>query len=306
MRELGQPVRERARTRVLVLVAIVGLLAIAAVAGCSSSSDGQGTSSTPGTAAAAAGSADTGAASDAATQEPVTSGTCLEIGDPGSIQGLTCAWLANADAAICDRMTDKLLDELFSGSVEGCQLAIERVRPPDDKARVSFAAVTVDGDRASLEVDDAPGRSRYAVTFVRRDDAWLMDTISSIGRARAESDGATPAREPDPEAERAIKELALRWYRDVDPAVCDSMTDRMLEFGWEKKGAAGRASCRENIAAADPLVDVKVRRPLVNGDRARVTVVYTLDGDRLLDRLTLVRSGDEWLIDRVALIGFVP
>lgn len=273
-----------------------------ALAGCSSSSESVPTETGSTTAASTGASAP---AETIAVEELVASGTCKDVDGSGSFQELVCQWLADADSAVCDRMTQQLLDELFTGSVESCRLAIDSLTAADDRSAVSFDAATVDGDSASLEVDDGARQARYAVTFVRQDGSWLLDTIRSTGRSGGGSQAA-PARERDPAAERAIRELALRWYQDVDPAVCDSMTDAMLEFGWEKKGDAGRRSCRENIAAADPLVDVKVRRPLVNGDKARVTVVYTLDGDRLLDRLRLVRVDGRWLVDRVALVGFVP
>jgi len=81
------------------------------------------------------------------------------------------------------------------------------------------------------------------------------------------------------------------------------MTDAMLDYGWNKQGAAGRKACRKALEQASPVDDVVVRRPRITGATATVRVVYTLDDTRRIDRLSFVEQNGRWLIDGVKLQG---
>lgn len=205
-------------------------------------------------------------------------------------------------------MSDRLLSELFgsrgAAGLEGCREVLAGVAPADDRTLVGFEQPVLEEGRATLELTDASRRPelRYTFTFVRRDGRWAMDATEHVSTAPVEGPAVSPE---DAAAAGEIKELVELWYVEANPAVCEFMTAEMLDFGWGKTGAAGRDLCRTGLAQADPVGDVKVRRPRVNGDTARVEVVYTLDGERQFDRISLVRRDDEWLVDSVVLAGFV-
>jgi hypothetical protein len=99
--------------------------------------------------------------------------------------------------------------------------------------------------------------------------------------------------------EGALAELVVRWYRDADPAICDRLTDRLLESGWGEAGDPGRQECRATVAAADPLEGVEVEDVSVDRDAAEVVVGYTADGESRSDRLRFVRTTTGWQIDGV-------
>lgn len=238
-----------------------------------------------------------------------TGGSCAEELQPESVEGIACAWIADADPAVCESMSDRLLLELFgrqgAAGIEGCRETIGGVLAVDDKTLVSFEQpALVEEERAKLELTDASRspKLRYTFTFVRRDGRWALDATEHVGSAPAERPTVSPE---DAAAAGEIRELVEFWYAEANPAVCEFMTAEMLDFGWGKTGAAGRDLCRTNVAQAEPLENVKVRRPRVSGDTARVEVVYTLDGERQFDRISLIRRDDEWLIDSVVLAGFV-
>jgi hypothetical protein len=246
---------------------------------------------------------DTGGSELVALLEPVE-GTCAEELDTGSAQSLACRWIADADVAVCPSFTQGLLEELFGGSREGCEVTIGRLEPAEDKSAVVFEDVRKTDGGAAMTVRDRPRAATYELTFVFEDDSWKLDTVRTVRVSRSRE--RTETRKRDPKAETEIANLILRWYRDVDPSVCDSMTDEMLDFGWAKTGNAGRKLCKENVGKAEPLVDVTVRRPLVNGDKAKAKVLYTQGDERLIDEIRLVREDGAWLINTVRLTGFAP
>lgn len=100
-----------------------------------------------------------------------------------------------------------------------------------------------------------------------------------------------------------IADLARGWYEDADPAVCDHMTERMLDYGWGKTGDAGRAECRALVVKADPAVDVVVGAPSIDGDKATVEVTYGPADDRKADRLHFVLLDGSWNVDAVAVVA---
>jgi hypothetical protein len=253
------------------------------------------------------------------TQAPVettkptggTGGSCAEQLQPESVEAIACSWIADADPVACESMSDELLSTLFGRSgtagIESCEEQIADVRPADDKRLVGFEEPLLEGERATLAlIDQARSpKLRYTLTFVRRDGRWLIDASEHV---EAAPEGATTEPSVSPEDAAAageIKELVTVWYAEANPAVCDFMTDEMLEFGWGKTGDEGRELCRTNLEKADPQEHVSVRRPRVSGDTAEVEVEYGLDDERQFDRVSLVRRNDEWLVDGVVLAGFV-
>lgn len=105
-------------------------------------------------------------------------------------------------------------------------------------------------------------------------------------------------------AAAALEDVVRAWYEDADPAVCDHMTDGMLDFGWGATGEEGRAECRANLEAAEPAQDVAVKRARIGERRVTVEVSYATQGGTNVDRVTFVRRGEQWLINRVRLVGF--
>ena len=114
--------------------------------------------------------------------------------------------------------------------------------------------------------------------------------------------GEDPTAEPPEVAAGgdAIELLAVRWYAQADPGVCDEMTDPMLLLGWSATGADGRAACRTSIAEDDPVEDVVVGEASVDGDEGSVVVEFTLDGEPVRDIVRFRRVDDRWLIDGVS------
>jgi hypothetical protein len=100
-----------------------------------------------------------------------------------------------------------------------------------------------------------------------------------------------------------ITALARAWYQDADPAVCDHMTEKMLDDGWGKTGDAGRAECRALVEKADPPVDVVIGSPSIDDDKATVEVTYGPAEDRKIDRLHLVLVDGAWDVDAVAVVA---
>jgi hypothetical protein len=109
-----------------------------------------------------------------------------------------------------------------------------------------------------------------------------------------------------PADEAAVAEITAlvdAWYADADPAVCDLMTDALLDFGWGATGDAGRAKCRTSLEAADPVGGVQVGTPVISGTEAAVAVSYTLEGNEQRDGITLVEIDGTWWLDTVARTG---
>lgn len=117
-----------------------------------------------------------------------------------------------------------------------------------------------------------------------------------------------PAAEPPSEpaageqGAEALVALVRDWYAEADPGICDRLSDRLLERGWEAAGETGRAKCRASVGGAEPVEDVEIEPPEIAGDEARVVVAYTLDGERRADEVTFVRVDGVWLADGVALL----
>lgn len=278
--------------RWLCLTAVVAVAAFI-VAGCGAGNDSASKTGSRATATAAA--------------VLSASGTCADDLDSGSFPILACRWIANGDSGVCDLMTEALLNELWGGSRDGCRQAVSRVVPVKDAGAVTLSNVNETGDQGSLTLRDGGHQPivEYAMAFVKDGPTWRIDTIE---QKPVEPSGstATSAHETDPVAAQKIKNIVLQWYAGVDPGVCDLMTEPMLKYGWEKTGDAGLAACRKNIAAAKPVKNVKVREPLINGGKAKVSVVYTLDGARQIDQIRFLYQNGQWMIDGVKLKGFAP
>jgi hypothetical protein len=253
-------------------------------------------------------------AATAAQAEPrpgPLAGTCADDLPSGSMAAEVCLWVADFDPRVCERMTDRLLAERFGSpgadGVRSCEALIGR-RKAVDASAVSFAHVTSEGDTGRLELVDASGGRTFAyeVVFVASGGSWLIDGVRLLERRGSAQERGQPPSDAEVEARAAIRELVRRWYAEVDPGVCDSMTANMLELGWEGRGEAVRTRCRASIAAAEPLPNVRVRIPRIQGDRARVRVAYDADGSRRYDTILLVRREGRWLIDGLGPSGLDP
>ena len=104
-------------------------------------------------------------------------------------------------------------------------------------------------------------------------------------------------------ASAEITGLVEAWYARADPAVCEEMTAKLLEYGWGKTGEKGVKACRTSIEASDPVADTKVETPKVSGERATVVVAYTLDKKSQRDKIRLVRRDGAWKLDAVSRIS---
>ncbi len=288
------------------LACVVGIV----LAGCSGDESPTAATATAETGAGAGTAAGAGeAATPVSGPESPQSGSCADELEAGSTAAIACSWIAEADEAVCERMSDRLLEELFGApgaeGREGCRARLRQLSPTEDGTAITFETPEGDssGGRLVVTDDSGPRTFRYEVVFVGADDGWLIDDVQQV---EVEQAGSSQQAAPVEGAadERAIKEPVLRWYRDLDPDVCDLMTESMLEFGWGGSGEEARRLCREAIAEAEPLVNVRTRKPFVRGDTATVVVVYTLDGERQWDRVGLVRREGVWLIDAVKASGF--
>ncbi len=125
-------------------------------------------------------------------------------------------------------------------------------------------------------------------------------TGSSEGAEPASTATASPGAQPAPAGSSdEIAGLARSWYEAADPAVCDRMTETMLDSGWGKTGDQGRAECRTLLSKADPAVDVVVGSPTIDGDKATVEVTYGPADNRKIDRLHFVLVGGLWNVDAI-------
>jgi hypothetical protein len=311
------------RLSILALVLLVGTFAAACSNGGSSSSTAPATAAaseaapTSGTTADTA-AADTGttpaettpATTSPETETPPADASCAADHDPGTAEALACSWIAAADPAVCDRMSDRLLGELFGASgmagLTQCRSVLGGLTPAEDAGLVTLGAPERRGKRATLVLTDGNQDIVYAFEFRRAGGRWTIDKVQQLENAGADASGeaAETVTPSSPGDDGEIAALLTRWYVDVDPGVCDSMTDAMLAFGWGAKGSAGRSECEAALADADPVADVEVRKPSVTGSKATAAVVYTLDGERQVDEIGLVRVNGAWLVDSTRLAGF--
>ncbi len=121
---------------------------------------------------------------------------------------------------------------------------------------------------------------------------------STQAAATAASSEPAPAAAGEISPDQAtLTALVLSWYRDADPVVCERMTDRFLEFGWQQTGDQGRQACRQGVGDAEPVQDVVVATPEIVEDSATLEVSYTLDGQQQVDSLRFIRGDTGWLVD---------
>lgn len=324
---LGQTTIRHRLPWLLLALALVTLGAACASGGSdgapASTAASENAPATTATTAAETGSTAPATTSAESTSEAETSGdsgsvaspeaSCAEDLKPGSVQAIACGWIARADPAVCARMSDRLLGELFGASGSQarsrCESVIGDLPAPDDPGLVTFTPPEREGKGTTLVLADGSQDIVYAFRFSRSGGRWTIDEVQQLSNAGAGGEGSEEAETVTPNSpgdDGEIAALVTRWYADVDPGVCDSMTNKMLEFGWSARGTEGRDLCEQSLDGAEPVGDVVVRKPSVEGDTATVEVVYTLDGDRQIDEIDLVRRNGAWLVDAVRLSGFAP
>ena len=133
--------------------------------------------------------------------------------------------------------------------------------------------------------------------------AATTETPGDTGDPETATQAAETGSEVDEAALAEISGLVESWYAEVDPAVCNRMTDDLLAYGWAAKGDAGVKKCRTSLEAAEPVGDVRVGTPVISGAEAAVAVSYTLDGKEQRDGVTLVLVDGAWWLDTVARTG---
>jgi hypothetical protein len=101
-------------------------------------------------------------------------GACGGDSDEDKIKDVIQA-VAKDSSAICDHASDKLLDQLGEGGVEGCKEAA-RGYPDDSAEEVGDITVEVDGDTATAEFTDNDGEEQN-VNFVKDGDDWKVDAV---------------------------------------------------------------------------------------------------------------------------------
>jgi hypothetical protein len=209
--------------------------------------------------------------------------------------------LAQASPEACASLSFTFLTVEFGAAGEpGIRNCRERI-----KARFGGASnVTValeeetDTDAALTVTSISPEGALDAqrVRFVRQGGEWVIDSLS------ASDPVLTPE---DAQSADEIRQITLSWYANVDEAVCNVMTDRMLQFGWEKKGEAGRRACRAGLGEATPLEDVEPQTPAIDGEVAVMQVDYGSPGERLYDLLRFALTQEGWKIDGLVGSGTV-
>ena len=126
-------------------------------------------------------------------------------------------------------------------------------------------------------------------------------TVPAVSTRDQGSTATVPAEGGSESAE--ITGLVEAWYAHADPAVCEEMTGKLLEYGWGETGAKGVKACRTSIEASDPVANTKVDVPKVSGERATVVVAYTLDKKSQRDKIRLVLRDGAWKLDGVSRIS---
>jgi hypothetical protein len=160
------------------------LLALA-LAACGGGGEGS-ESSAADSAATATLPATTGESTETTTVEttPATTETSPES-DPvaADLAALAEAWYAEADPAVCERMTKALLEFGWKKSgqagVAECKRNLEDANPVQD---VAIDEVTVEGNAATVTVSytlDGDERTDR-VHFVLRKDEWLMNEVAVV------------------------------------------------------------------------------------------------------------------------------
>ena len=129
--------------------------------------------------------------------------------------------------------------------------------------------------------------------------ATTSETAATTAETGATASAETAADVIDPRASE-LASLVEAWYAKADPAVCERMTNRMLEFGWKRKGNAGVRACKRAVEAASPAPGAEVVAATIDGETAEVSVRYELDDSPARDVVRFVRRGGEWKIDAVA------
>ena len=101
-------------------------------------------------------------------------GACGGSSDEDKIKDVIQA-VAKDSSAICDHASDKLLDQLGEGGVEGCKEAA-RGYPDDSAEEVGDITVKIDGETATADFTDNDGEKQH-VNFVKDGDDWKVDVV---------------------------------------------------------------------------------------------------------------------------------
>jgi hypothetical protein len=78
---------------------------------------------------------------------------------------------------ICDKSTDRLLEEQLGGSKEECEKQAKEAEEGDTDGDVENIDVEIDGDKATAKFKDNEGDDN-TVDFVKEDGDWMIDKIA--------------------------------------------------------------------------------------------------------------------------------
>ena len=103
-------------------------------------------------------------------------GACGGDSDEDQIKDIINDVSENA-ATICDKSTDRLLEETLGGSKEECEKQAKEAEESDTDGDVENIEVEVDGDKATAKFKDNDGDDN-TVQFVKEDGDWKVDEIA--------------------------------------------------------------------------------------------------------------------------------
>jgi hypothetical protein len=133
------------------------------------------------------------AAADTATTETQTQADSPDEATAAvaaDLEAVVQAWYAQADPAVCTRMTDAMLDfgwgEIGDLGRQECQRSLETAAPVED---VVITATDVRERRATVDVSYAVdgGSNVDRVTFILRGGQWLINRVRLVGLELASS-----------------------------------------------------------------------------------------------------------------------
>jgi hypothetical protein len=175
-------------TRLLALT--LAALALAVAAGCGGSSatgdaDDQAAAAQPETAPTA--EPETAPATTAPETAPASTEAATETVDEAAAEEITTlveVWYAEADPAVCDRMTHALLDygwmKTGDAGRAACRKGLEAAAPVED---VEVGTPEISGETAVVVVAYTleGNRQRDGVELVLRDGEWRLDGVVRTG-----------------------------------------------------------------------------------------------------------------------------
>jgi hypothetical protein len=108
----------------------------------------------------------------------------------------------------------------------------------------------------------------------------------------------------DGDDEQEVREVVEEVFTSNDPEICGRLTQNLLDQTSSQQGEEALADCEEQVQEGEPPDSVEVGNVSAEGDEASAT--FSISGGDLeggAGEVTLVREGDQWKVDAIALGG---